>query len=112
MFSVYSGNPIVTCLSCTDPVLAHRQADAAAGIGLTMASIVIISLVNIVFPPLDTAHPADHPGSLEAGKHHGSSKNNIILGIALTMVSQACQCSPRYPEKPLPQRKGVLLTKW
>ena len=75
-----------------------------AGICLTLVAVVIVSLVNIYYPPPQQACPPSDPACLQqppssfqqdghamhAARHEPGS-GAIVLGILLTLVSSAFQ---------------------
>lgn len=66
-----------------------------AGIGLTLVAIVIVSLVNIMYPP--SACPRSDPHCLQASRHEPTSTKGIAVGILLTLAAQAFQVETRNP---------------
>ena len=63
---------------------------ACAGICLTLVAVLIVSLVNVVYPPPPLCPPGD-PACLQAARHDKGTAQGIAFGIALTLASQAFQ---------------------
>ncbi|BDA48956.1 probable solute carrier family 35 member F6 at N-terminal half [Coccomyxa sp. Obi] len=60
------------------------------GIVLTLVAVVIVSLVNVFYPP--SPCPRSDPACMSAhGPDHHSSSDHILLGIMLTFAAQAFQ---------------------
>lgn len=61
-----------------------------AGIVLTLMAVVIVSLVNIIYPP--SPCPRSDPACMSAhGPDPHSSNHHILLGIMLTLAAQGFQ---------------------
>ncbi len=76
----------VTCMimSNTDDV------SLLAGIVLTLMAVVIVSLVNIIYPP--SPCPRSDPACMSAhGPDPHSNGHHILLGIMLTLAAQGFQ---------------------